>query len=315
MLDSLQLAHPDSLRVQRMSADAPSLALALFLNSEPYRSDPRNHAVHTELVEHGTDVFLVTKKLHPWQRVHSDLLCLSTLSDALELVRQLLEGLTFFHANSVARVPTAPDNIRMDIGLAPTDVPLDRAEFPVRYYFMDLADAGCFERVRGEWKDILRTDADADEDELAEVAEEDEDQEECVSSTDGEYDPYAEDIYDLGVMLQTTFKSVRCDPVSLAPLNLSANHRPFPPAFPSPLALISTYFYCDLNLNLTSLSLNPFELLTWNLQLPGNPLCTLTASMTHPEPSHRPSAESALEQFEILWDSLDPAHLDAPVSL
>jgi len=254
MLDSLQLANPDSLRVQRISADSTSLPLALFLNSEPYRSDPRNHAVHTEIVEHGTDAFLVTKKLYSWQQKDSDLLRLSTVGDALELVRQILEGLAFFHANSIARVPMSPDNVRMDIGLAPTDVPLDRGEFPVRYYFMDLNTAGCFERIGGVWRDILRTDDDDDELELAEVAEEDE--ELPLSPIELEYDPYVEDIYELGTMLETTFKS-----------------------------------------------------------LPGNPLRTLTASMTQREPSYRPSAESALESFEILWDSMDPVHLDAPVSL
>jgi len=140
----------------------------------------------------------------------------------------------------------------MDVGLAPTDEPLDRAEFPVRYYFMDLNTAGCFERIGGVWKDILLHDVDFDE--LAEVAEVDEDLAEDDSSTELDYDPYCEDIYNLGVMLETSFK-----------------------------------------------------------KLPGNPLQTLITSMTQSDALSRPTAESALETFEILWDSLDPIHLDAPI--
>lgn len=105
----------------------------------------------------------------------------------------------------------------MDIGLAPTDEPLDRAEFPVRYYFMDLNTAGCFERIGGMWKDILRDDVDADE--LAGVAEEDEDLAEEDVSTELDYDPYCEDIYNFGAMLETSFKKVRAS-VSHLPLGV-----------------------------------------------------------------------------------------------
>jgi len=71
------------------------------------------------------------------------------VAECLDLARQLLEGLAFFHEHKITRLNFAPYNIGMDTGLLPVTAPnWDRSEYHVQYHLIDFSSA-----VRFQWGD------------------------------------------------------------------------------------------------------------------------------------------------------------------
>jgi len=183
LISEVNFGSVESISVKRVSST--SAALVQMLNSDEYRSDSWNHTVHVQqIVPHGDEAFVLKKKLHDANST------IHTVRDAVEFVRQALEGLVFFHENFIARVPMSPDNIRADVGPSSTSEDESDSEIPVRYYYTDLEGAGCFEREGESWKDGM-TPCDGDNSEVA-----------------TEVDPFADDVYRFGSLLTSMFKSM-----------------------------------------------------------------------------------------------------------
>jgi len=179
LLSEVNFGSVESISVKRVSST--SAALVELLNSDEYRSDSWNHAVHVQqIVPHGDEAFVLKKKLHDASST------IHTVRDAFEFIRQALEGLVFFHENFIARVPMSPDNIRADVGPSPASEEEADSDIPVRYYYSDLEGAGCFEREGDSWKDGL-TPCDGD---------------------NSEVDPFADDVYRFDSMLTSMFKTM-----------------------------------------------------------------------------------------------------------
>ncbi|KDQ14295.1 hypothetical protein BOTBODRAFT_55468 [Botryobasidium botryosum FD-172 SS1] len=182
LLSQVDLSSVESISIKRVTSTSTARPLAQLLNLDQYRSDSWNHAIHTDVVEHGHDAFLVSKKLHDSaSTIHN-------VRDCFEYARQTLEGLAFFHENFIARILMSADNIRADVG-SPADADSD-AESPVRYYYTDLEGAGCFERDGERWLDGLKS-LDGENSESAE-----------------DVDPFSDDVSRFGALLESMFPSV-----------------------------------------------------------------------------------------------------------
>ncbi|KAF8313655.1 hypothetical protein DL93DRAFT_2156147 [Clavulina sp. PMI_390] len=203
---------------------------------------------------------------------------LRTIRDVFDFVQQLLEGLVFFHENSLTRIPFTPSNIVMDTGLAldpdldwdpdgddeelryrsrrdtsATDsnmegAELDRAAFPVKYYLA---------RMEG-----VRFVAPLDSRDATTRPMTSSDQHEGRKDDHENLDEYAEDIVRLGKLIKELFASIVDDPLKLLyEFMLSAatptSASPLSPLSPAASSLSSSPLFASSPLPQSSSPLHP----------------------------------------------------------
>ncbi|KAG9011096.1 hypothetical protein FRB94_009239 [Tulasnella sp. JGI-2019a] len=123
---------------KELKADSAELDLLEYLNTEEIRDDPWNHSVPIlDIIPHEKHVEVMMLRLQPF-----DSPPFQNVAEFLDLLRQLLEGLAFFHEHRITQLDFSPSNIGMDTGLLPVDAPnWDRSEHHVQYHLMDLSGA------------------------------------------------------------------------------------------------------------------------------------------------------------------------------
>ncbi|KAJ7634501.1 hypothetical protein FB45DRAFT_909050 [Roridomyces roridus] len=135
----------DSLMIKCLHQSAPELAILLRLNHSEFRDDPWNPIPHIICaVERDERVFLCMHRLVEFNNPP-----LQTVVHYIDFFRQVLEGLTFLHEHSIARLSRL-DLAGYMVDLGPTTSAatgsssvesFDRTRYPVRYYFTDLSSA------------------------------------------------------------------------------------------------------------------------------------------------------------------------------
>ncbi|KAG8895038.1 hypothetical protein FRC00_008116, partial [Tulasnella sp. 408] len=128
----------DMVTFKRVEASSSELALIEFLNTEEAREDPWNHSVPVvDVVENDGEALVMMLKLRPFSSPP-----FQNVAECLDFVRQLLEGVAFFHDHKITRLNLRPENIGMDTGLMPiTAANWDRSEHDVRYHLIDFSSA------------------------------------------------------------------------------------------------------------------------------------------------------------------------------
>ncbi|KAG8904087.1 hypothetical protein FRB99_002287 [Tulasnella sp. 403] len=123
---------------KRVEAGSPELKLLEYLNVQKRRDDPWNHSVPVlDIVEHENEALVMMHRLRPFNSPP-----FQSVAEALDFIRQLLEGLAFFHEHKISRLNLCPTNIGMDTGLLPvTAANWDRSEYNVRYHLIDFSTA------------------------------------------------------------------------------------------------------------------------------------------------------------------------------
>ncbi|KAI3621261.1 hypothetical protein WG66_014516 [Moniliophthora roreri] len=133
------------------------LLVQLVLNHRDLRPDPWNPAPHiicaVDRAQSHDSIFLCLKHLVPYNRIP-----FRTVSNWIDMFRQLLEGLTFLHENGILHggldvnglevdeeegVPLIMVDISADPIALEGDRPedFDRTKYPVKYYFANLEKA------------------------------------------------------------------------------------------------------------------------------------------------------------------------------
>ncbi|KIO23717.1 hypothetical protein M407DRAFT_77767 [Tulasnella calospora MUT 4182] len=123
LLDAQRISDGQFVMIKEVKSSSKEGLIACYLSSEKFKSDPRNHAVPVldvlkDVVRSGT-VLLVFPVLR-----HITDPPISSVSEALDLVGQTLEGLVFLHEHEVAHRDCAFGNIMMDA----------RALFPTQWH-------------------------------------------------------------------------------------------------------------------------------------------------------------------------------------
>ncbi|OCB91803.1 hypothetical protein A7U60_g916 [Sanghuangporus baumii] len=159
-MDAKRISDGRRIKMKKLAKGSKELEIARFLTSEEMSKDPRNHCVPILDVFSEEDSHLEFMVM-PLLIRHSQP-SFSTVHEALDFVKQLLEGLAFMHENGVAHRDCAANNIMMDgdplypKGFHPCLPTLDakgkrarprrrRDTRGVKYYFTDFGISSRFE--------------------------------------------------------------------------------------------------------------------------------------------------------------------------
>ncbi|KAA1478718.1 hypothetical protein DENSPDRAFT_830067 [Dentipellis sp. KUC8613] len=183
------------------------LDVALFFNSEPLRSDPRNHCVPVldwwRVPEEKTSFIVM-----PLLRVYNEPEFL-TVGEAVDFFGQIMEGLVFMHENHVAHRDCCSVNVMMDptnmypksYHPAETDMNRDlrgraphttRTDSAPRYYLIDFGLSDRFDPQNGPPRSVKTQGADRSAPELN-------------HSPLQLYDPFPTDVYYFGNLVRGDF--------------------------------------------------------------------------------------------------------------
>ncbi|KAJ3898720.1 kinase-like domain-containing protein [Lentinula edodes] len=213
--------------------DSNEIEILQYLSSPALARNPRNHCIQmidsfevftpAEMKQLSTQGFSnAFIAVFPYARKWNDI-PFRLVWEALEFVRQILQGLTFLHEHNIAHRDIRSENLMMDAssqcfsGISTN--PSDRIETPVRYFLIDLGSSTRFQKRRlvnfrhGWHKGI------------PEIYEMDAEGSRVPTKL---YDPFKGDVFVLGMILEGFFgKSIP----SLRSLfsfmqNVSPHHRP-----------------------------------------------------------------------------------------
>ncbi|EJD41197.1 hypothetical protein AURDEDRAFT_36332, partial [Auricularia subglabra TFB-10046 SS5] len=203
---------PVMMKIVEIGGD-PSPEHARYFADEPRGSDPRNHCLPLLDVLHPpaypASIILVYQRCVPW-----NVWPFSRVSEAVDFLTQVFEGLAFMHENDFTHLDASSGNIVMD-GLhlygepchpmRPATVPNDltparhlerhQSHLPVKYYFIDFETSIRFSDDRRLVKRTLGQDKTVPEENAPDA---------------GPVDPFALDVYCLGnVIVQHLLKAYR----------------------------------------------------------------------------------------------------------
>ncbi|KAG8918096.1 hypothetical protein FRC01_002042, partial [Tulasnella sp. 417] len=123
VLDAQRISDGQFVKIEEVELSSKKAFITCYLSSEHLKNDPRNHAIPVldvlRDVVHTDSVLLVLPLLR-----HTTYPSISSVSEALDLVGQTLEGLVFLHEHEVAHRNCAVENIMMDA----------RAVFPTQWH-------------------------------------------------------------------------------------------------------------------------------------------------------------------------------------
>ncbi|KAH8091415.1 kinase-like domain-containing protein [Cristinia sonorae] len=209
IMDAVRISDGEMVAFKLISRDVHpyEVEISEFLNSEPLRSDPKNHCVPIievlEVPEQPNSFILVM----PFLRFF-DSPPFQTVGEVLEFLRQLFEGLQFMHHHHVAHRdcmglnimmdprPMYPDMYHPDAWLLTRDLKHtakyhSRTARPVRYYLIDFGLSRKYDATNTspmEWP-IWGGDKTVPE----------------FQESDDECNPFPTDIYYLGNMIREYF--------------------------------------------------------------------------------------------------------------
>ncbi|KAL5530908.1 hypothetical protein ACEPAG_3784 [Sanghuangporus baumii] len=159
-MDATRTSDGKRIKMKKLLKGSKELEIARFFSSEDMSRDPRNHCVPVLDVfsEEGSPLeFMVMPLLTLYQDPP-----FSTLDEALDFMKQLLEGLVFMHEHGAAHRDCSSNNIMMDgdplypKGFHPSLPMLDasgkkarprrrRNAHGVKYYFVDFGISSQFD--------------------------------------------------------------------------------------------------------------------------------------------------------------------------
>ncbi|KAJ7581148.1 hypothetical protein C8J56DRAFT_959236 [Mycena floridula] len=129
----------ESIMVKCLSRNSPELFILLELNHRELRQDPWNPVPHILCaVEREDHVFLCMQQLAEINRPP-----FKNYGNYIDFFRQILEGLTFLHELQIGQISFREPltNFMIDIGPQNSASQFDRTRFPVKYYYVNLANA------------------------------------------------------------------------------------------------------------------------------------------------------------------------------
>ncbi|KAG8787013.1 hypothetical protein FRC12_015997 [Ceratobasidium sp. 428] len=212
-LDAVRISDGRQVMIKKLipSAEKPEhdvqkeLRMVQHLSAPTLRDDPRNHAMEYldsfPIPNIPGGVFMVTALYASWNRPEFE-----TIDQAIDCIRQILEGLAFLHENRIAHRDCTPPNIMMDLRPL-VDEPFhpirnacsldgkyfierrSRSEAPVRYFYIDFDLSTWFESEETE-KAVLGKHGRVQAPELSDTI---------------PYDPFMVDIFVIGTFLEQEF--------------------------------------------------------------------------------------------------------------
>ncbi|KAF5386307.1 hypothetical protein D9757_008583 [Collybiopsis confluens] len=219
-----------------ITPDSNEIEILQYLSSPSLARDPRNHCI--QMID-GFQVFTPAEMkglgaagysnafiaVFPFARRWKEL-PFRLAWEALDCVRQLLEGLAFLHEHNIAHRDIRPENLMLDASSQCFSLtnPLDRIDTGVRYIFIDLGSSTKFTEPRlvqfrdGWFKEIP---------EIYDI--DDQGNRERTRF----YEPFKADVYVLGVVLDNYFGK-QVHPKSPTPLFPNERSHTFNPSFIRP---------------------------------------------------------------------------------
>lgn len=146
MFDPSSPGVTDSVMIKCFLRDSLELRILIELNHPERRHDPWNPAPHIRaVVERDKRALVVMERLSAYDDPP-----FKTVANYADFFRQILEGLTFMHELSIAKLSfQEPSSCMVDLSSAPSSCLLpsefDRARYPVKYYFTDFSLATKFD--------------------------------------------------------------------------------------------------------------------------------------------------------------------------
>ncbi|EMD34377.1 hypothetical protein CERSUDRAFT_117250 [Gelatoporia subvermispora B] len=219
LIDARRICDNALVYIKRMKTGCEEMRALSYLSSDEFSRDPRNHCVRVlEILKDPDDPnlsYVVMPFLRPM-----DSPPFAIVSEVIDFVDQILEGLVFLHEAGVAHRDCARKNILMDgnamfpSGFHPirdlalpdysSDAPCyPRSEVPVRYYYVDF---GISVYIPPDRHPKLSVGADGRDQEVPEL------------SVDVPYNPFKVDIFIIGNLFRREFHDKFSNVDFLSPL-------------------------------------------------------------------------------------------------
>ncbi|KAL6303435.1 hypothetical protein BKA93DRAFT_788470 [Sparassis latifolia] len=162
VMDAVKEDGGELVSLKSVERDGNEVRIAQYLFKSDARSDPLNHCVPVvDVLQDPLDPklsILIMLYLRPFNDPE-----FGTIGEAVEFMRQTLEGLCYLHSRGVAHRDCATANIMMDArslypqGHHPVRIetsrdgtrtlsPLSRSDHPVRYYYIDFGISSYIEK-------------------------------------------------------------------------------------------------------------------------------------------------------------------------
>ncbi|KZV68708.1 hypothetical protein PENSPDRAFT_666269 [Peniophora sp. CONT] len=242
LIDATRLSDGKMVYIKRINAGNREASIATSLYDESLRNDPTNHTVPILEVFSDPDTAGLSYMVMPFLRFPEDP-PFETVSEVVDFVDQILEGLVFMHDQGVAHRDCCMGNIMMDAsemypdGFHPVNMDdtledgfirarvRPRSQVSIKYYFIDYGISSVF--APGQPRGLVTgTDGrDQDVPELSDIA---------------PYDPFAVDVFLIGNLLRKAFLEKYHNTEFLRLLVLRATH-PVPSSRPNARELLELW--------------------------------------------------------------------------